>query len=338
MEKPLVSIIIVNWNGLEHLKICFSSLTKLKYSNFETILVDNGSTDGSVEYVKKNYPKVILVQNKKNLGFAEANNVGFKKAGGEYILLLNNDVKVTSDFLTKLVQVLEAGAKIGVGQPKIILLGSKRLQSGGAFLTSTGFLYHFGREKNPSDKKYNQQMPIFSANGSCMLIRREVIEKVGLFDPDLFCYFEESDFCWRAWLAGYKTLYIPSAVIWHKGGRTSRRFKSSFIQYHSFKNRICSLIKNLGRFELLKILPVHLMFCQLAAIGLFFKGGLSTGWAVQRAIAWNIVHLKKTLKKRKKIQGKIRKISDKELMPKVKKFVRPLYFYYLLIGLGSYKD
>lgn len=338
MTKKLISVIIINWNGKKHLSYCLSSLERINYPNFEVIVVDNASIDGSVEYIKKNFSQVKVIQNKKNLGFAEANNIGFKKAKGEYILLLNNDTKVTPNFLTELVRVMESDKKIGAVQPKIIFMDSKRLQAGGSFLTKTGFLYHFGCQKNPDDKKYNQPLEIFSTSGSCLLIRRKVIEKVGLFDPDFFCYFEETDFCWRVWLAGYKILYLPTAMIYHKGSQTARRLKLSFVEFHSFKNRICSLIKNLGALELFKILPVHLIFCQLAVLGFFIKGQLADAWAIYKAIGWNFLCLRETLEKRRKIQGKIRKISDRRLMPKIKRPVRPLYYYYLFKGLEKYED
>jgi len=337
-KNKLISVIIVNWNGKKHLSYCLPSLEKIDYPNFEVIVIDNGSTDGSVEYVKKNFPKVKIIQNRKNLGFAKANNIGFEKAKGEYILLLNNDTEVAPAFLTKLVDAMKRDKKIGAIQPKIVLMDSGKLQAGGAFLTNTGFLYHFGYGKDPTDRKYNQQMEIFSANGSCILVKREVIEKVGLFDPDFFCYFEETDFCWRVWLAGYKIVYVPGSVIYHKGAQTAKRLKSSFVNYHSFKNRIASLIKNLGLAELFKTMPTHLLFCRLAFFAFLVMGKFSNAWAIQKAIGWNFLHLGKTLEKRKRIQDKIRKISDRELMSRIKRSVRPLYYCHLFNGLKKYED
>jgi len=337
-KSKLVSVIIVNWNGEKHLSYCLPSLEKIDYSSFEIIVVDNGSTDDSVKYVETHFPKIKIIQNKKNLGFAKANNIGLKKAKGECILFLNSDTKVTPNFLTRLIKVMEKDKKIGVVQPKIVFMDSGKLQAGGAFLTNTGFLYHFGYGRNPDEKKYNQQTEILSANGSCMLAKREAIEKVGLFDPDFFCYFEETDFCWRAWLAGYKIVYVPDSVICHKGAQTAKRLKSNFINYHSFKNRIASLIKNLGSVELFKTMPTHLLFCQLAFFAFLVMGRFSNAWAVQKAIGWNFLHLGKTLEKRRKVQDRIRKISDRELMSKIKRPVRPLYYYHLLSGLKEYED
>ena len=170
MVGSVVSIVIVNWDGLPHLKISLPSLQKINYPNYEIILVDNASTDGSIEYLKAQMSKLKttaqklklrLIENRKNLGFAKANNQGFKKAKGEYILFLNNDTKVTPDFLTKLVNVMEEDKKIGVVQPKIVFMDSGTLQAGGAFLTNTGFLYHFGFGKDPDDKNITREWKFF---------------------------------------------------------------------------------------------------------------------------------------------------------------------------------
>lgn len=337
-QKKLVSIIIINWNGISDLKDLLPSLKKVKYKNFETIIVDHGSTDGSIEYVKKNYPKIKLLEKKKNLGFALGNNVGVKEAKGEYILLLNNDTIVKPDFLTNLVDFIESDSKIGVVQPKIIFADSKKLQSAGTYLTNTGFLYHVGFDKDPNLAKYNKRKEIFSANGACMLIKREVIKKVGLFDKDFFLYFEETDFCWRVWLTGYTIKYVPEAVIYHKGGKATKTLPSAFINFHSFKNRINALIKNLGTWELVKILPIQLIFTQVAAVSFLVRGGFQVALSTEKAVFWNMINLPKTLRKRKRVQEKFRKTEDKELMNRVKKKVKLAYYYYLFTGLEKYKD
>lgn len=336
-RKKLVSIVIINWNGIADLKDLLPTLGKVTYNNFETIIVDHGSTDGSISYIKKNYPKVKLLEKKKNLGFALGNNVGVEVAKGEYVLLLNNDTIVKPNFLDLLVEAIK-DKKIGVVQPKIIFADSKKLQSAGTYLTSSGFLYHLGFNKDANDKKYNKTYEIFSANGSCMLIKKEVIEKVGLFDEDFFLYFEETDFCWRVWLAGYTINYAPKAEIFHKGGKATKTLPSSFINFHSFKNRINALLKNLGTWELIKILPIHLMLTQAAAISFLAKGGVKVAISTERAVFWNIINLPKTLKKRKRVQNEFRKIKDSVLMSKVKKKVRLAYYYYLFTGLEGYEE
>jgi GT2 family glycosyltransferase len=147
-RNPLVSIIIVNWNGRQYLSECFSSLKKQEYTDTEVIFVDNASTDDSVEFIRKHYPRTKIIENTKNLGFAGANNIGFHQAKGELVLFLNNDTRVTKTFLTELVRVVLSSPKIAGAQGKMLLMDQpERLDSVGAYLTRTGFLYHYGLAK-----------------------------------------------------------------------------------------------------------------------------------------------------------------------------------------------
>ena len=157
MKKPLVSIIILNWNGKKWLKRCLPTISKIKYKPLEVIIVNNGSTDDSGEFVKKNFPKFRLLNIKKNRGFAGANNYGIARATGKYVLLLNNDTTVTPNFVGKLVEVMENDPTIGVIQPQLRSLIKKDLiDSAVSYLTSTGFMYHFGYMK-PWKEKIRQK-------------------------------------------------------------------------------------------------------------------------------------------------------------------------------------
>ncbi len=340
--KRLVSVIIVNWNGKRFLKECLSSLYSQDYKNIEVIFVDNNSKDGSVEYIKKNFPKAKIIVNKENLGFAEGNNIGYKKALGDYILFLNNDTKVTKDFLSESVKVLESEKKIGGAQSKILLMDDPtRLDSVGAFLTNTGFLYHYGIAKKDSTK-YDKQVDIYSAKGACMIFKREVLEKIKvdgeIFDGRYFAYFEETDMCHRVWLSGYRIVFAPKSIIYHKMGGTSTKLDNSFVQYHSFKNRINSYIKNLGRIQLLRLLPLHILLCESIAVFYLFRMRFSFFLAVNKAIIWNFINLNKTLKKRTYINKRIRNVLDKDLFPKLRKDVKLSYYFYLYKGIKNYED
>ncbi len=339
MSRDLISVVIVNWNGLHFLKDCLPLLYKSSYTKFEVVLVDNGSTDGSLEFIQKEYPKIIVVRNSVNKGFAEANNQGYEKTKGEYVLLLNNDTKVTKNFMEPLINALKADKKLGAVQSKILSMDDPRLlDSVASFFTSTGMLYHYGYHQKDA-KKYSRRLQTYTAKGACMMLKREVIEKVGLFDPRFFAYFEESDLCHRIWLAGYTIEYIPESVINHKIGGTSNSMQNSFIQFHSFKNRINSYIKNLGILQLLLILPLHLFICELIAIAFVFKGRADLFLAIHRAFAWNIEHFHETIKIREKVQTKIRKVSDSEFFPFIKKDPEFNYYYSLFTkSLVGYKD
>lgn len=316
--KPLVSVIIVNWNGGLIFERCLESLKKIDYPNWELVIVDNGSSDGT--------EKKATIKNKTNLGFAPANNQGAKLAKGKYLLLLNNDTKVEKDFLTKLIKKMEQDKRIGIIQPKIFMLDKPGyLDNAGSFFTRIGFLEHWGFGQKDS-KEFAEEREIFSAKGACMLIRRELVEKIGLFDPDFVSYFEESDFCWRVWLAGYRVVFYPKAKIYHKVGFTIKRLDVGNINYHYYKNRIASLIKNLGLFNLLTIVPVHLVLSAGIATIFLVRGNLPNFLMIIRAIGWNISHLPKTLNKRKQIQRQ-RQVSDHDLFSKLSRPVDFSKFY-----------
>lgn len=338
-NKPLISIIIVNWNGKHFLEDCLGSLSKISYKNFEVIFVDNASSDGSVAYVKENFPKVKVIENSKNLGFAEGHKEAFQKAKGELILLLSTDTIVDLNLLDELVKAIYSGKNIGAVMPKLLMYPQKNLiDSIGSFFLTSGLLYHFGREKDHRQSIYNKPMEVYSAKGACILFKKDVLLKTGLFDKDFFAYFEETDLCHRIWLAGYSVFYWPGTTVYHKGAGASGQMVKGFIQFHSFKNRICSYLKNLEMKNLLKVIPLTILVYQCAFILHLLAGKFDIAWAMQKAIIWNIVHLGETLKKRKFIQTKIRVVSDDDFLPKITRSVRLSYYLGLFRGLASYQD
>lgn len=331
VQKGLVSVIIINWNGLEHLKKCLPSLYGQNYKNIEVVVVDNGSVDDSVSWLNSRYPKVKIVENKINLGFAPANNQGYLLAKGEFVLFLNNDTLVTKTFLIELLKILSSEKSIAAVQSKLLLMDSPtRLDSVGSFLTNTGFLYHLGVYAE-DDPQYDKAMEVYSAKGACMLFKKEVLEKVKIgrevFDDRFFAYFEETDLCHRVWITGYKIRYVPSSVIYHKFGATSTKLLKPFVEYHSYKNRINSYIKNLSPIWLVKIFLPHILICEFLSVLFLFKGKFAMSTAIQKAIFWNLTNLKETFKKRKFIQTKIRKVKDDIILPSLMR--KPKLNFYL---------
>ncbi|HUD20162.1 MAG TPA: glycosyltransferase family 2 protein [Patescibacteria group bacterium] len=314
-KQKLISIIIVNWNGLNWLKGCFPTLARQTYKNTQWILVDNASTDRSVAWTKAHYPKTKIIVNEKNLGFSHANNIGYKQAKGDYILFLNNDTETTPTFLEEFVNVLESDPSIGGAQGKLLLMDDHtRLDSVGAFLTPTGFLYHYGFRQKDSPK-YNKQIDLYTAKGACMIFKKDVLQKIEvdgwILDPDYFAYFEETDMCHRVWLSGHRIVYAYKSVVYHKMGATSSGMNNAFVQYHSFKNRINSYCKNVGLYHLMLILPVHLFFCVGVTFALLVTSRYKTSWSIVKAILWNIRNMSSTLRKRKYIQTTIRSVNDR---------------------------
>jgi GT2 family glycosyltransferase len=342
--NPLVSVIIVNWNGKVNLHECLDSLFKISYSPFEVIVVDNGSSDDSVDLIRKIFPSVKIVEVGRNLGFAEGNNLGYKKSKGKYILFLNNDCIVTKNFLDKLVSYIDRNPTVGIVQPTILFyrpntVFHNRINSVGSFLLNNGFLYHQDYGKSFVKQKYNKPFEVFSAYGACFLTKREIIEKVGLFDPDYFAYFEETDLCHRAWLAGYSVVTYPSVYVFHKGAQTSSKLSSSFVQFHSFKNKFYSYLKNLGPYYLLTMFIPHVLICEIGSLIYLLLGKPGYSFAIQKAILWNIVRYRKIITERRDVQKNIRQVSDSSFIPKLIRSVSIKYYYFISrVQLEKYED
>jgi len=235
MPAPKVSVIIVNYNGKILLEKCLESLLKVNYDNFEIILVDNNSTDGSIEYVIKNFPSVIVIKLDSNQGFAKPNNMGAKIAKGEYLLFLNNDTVVTSDFISELVKVIETDKKIAICQ-SLLLKPDGSIDSSGDFIDTIGIVYN---SKEPIDRIRE----ISSARGASMITRKKLFMELGGFDEMFFVSFEDVDLGWRTWIKGYKVVINPKSIVYHHGGKTHISIKNE-IAFHGFKNQLSMKITN----------------------------------------------------------------------------------------------
>ena len=235
MSAPKVSIIIVNYNGKELLQKCLDSLLNVRYDNFEIILVDNNSTDGTVEFVTKNHPSIIIIKLDSNKGFAEPNNIAAKIAKGEYLLFLNNDTVVTHNFISEMVKVMETDKKIAICQ-SLLLKPDGSIDSSGDFIDELGVVYN-------SKTKIDEIREVSSAKGASMLVRSDIFKKLGGFDQKFFVTFEDVDLCWRSWILGYRVLIIPASIVYHVGGITIKKLKSE-IAFHGFKNQISMKITN----------------------------------------------------------------------------------------------
>jgi GT2 family glycosyltransferase len=338
-DGKMVSVIFANYNGLGFLKDFLDSIYRQTHKNFEIIMVDNDSRDESVKFVGENYPEVKIIENKKNSGYAGGNNIGFKASRGEFIAIVNNDIVVKEDLLEKLLDAYDEIPNLGAVQPKVELANSLgKMDSCGSFWTNTGLNYHYGIYKDTSLPIYNKKFPIYSLKGVFMLIPRKVIEKVGLFDDDYWCYFEETDFCHRVWLSGLECWYYPTPSVLHRLAGTSSTKPGHYVQFHSFKNRLCSYLKNLGGWEMIKVLPVYFFMNFCWSIGYLAKLEWRNFLVVYKALWWNIENFSKTLKKRKHIQKNIRKKTDREIFSKTRRNPRLSYYFYLLKGLENYKD
>ncbi|MGD0352433.1 MAG: glycosyltransferase family 2 protein [Dehalococcoidia bacterium] len=264
LAQPRVSIIILNWNGLEDTVECLESLKKITYPNYEVIVVDNGSQGNDAQVLKETFGDYIhLIQNDRNDGFAGGMNIGMKytmdNSQPDYLLLLNNDVTVAPDFLDHLVEAAMAGASIGIAGPKVYYYAfPKRIQSAGSkVLMVKGLSFSIG-DKQIDDGQYEKQQDV-DCIAACLLVKNEVVQKVGLFDEAYFCYWEDVDYCIRAKKAGYRVIYAPVARIWHKVGQSANKTNVGFRDYYGTRNRI-------------RLIKKHATRCQCIIFFIYFFG------------------------------------------------------------------
>jgi len=331
---PFVSVVILNYNGKEFLKCCLRSVLDSDYPNFEVIVVDNGSTDSSAEFVKEMFggdPRLKILLNHRNLGFAEGNNVGIKVAKGKYIVLLNNDTETSSLWLKEIAKVMESDLTAGACQSKLLLMSDRKtLDSVGAYLSPFGLLVHKGIGEVDRGQ-FDNIHEIFTAKGAALTIRREVLEEVGLFDSEFFAYLEETDLCWRIWLSGYTVLFVPRSIVYHAWGSTLSKIGPLYARYilrfHATKNYIKTLLKNLDTRNVFKILPVHI--CIWLGIVLLFilRRRLHDAMFTMKAICWNLINLKHIWDERVMVQHHIRRVSDNQIFSRIMRKVALRHLY-----------
>lgn len=310
---PRVSIITVNFNGIRFLKGFFESVKNLDYDNIELIFVDNASIDTSVDYVRQNWPGVKVIENKENWGFSVANNIAAEGASGEFLFFLNNDTKVHSDTVFKLVKNMSVNPGLGICGCRMMSYDGRMLFHSGIGVDIFGFPVACGKT--------------FYAEGSALMIRKHLFKAVGGFDPSYFMFHEDIDLAWRVWLSGYQVSAIPEAVVYHSVGAsaggaaliTEGQYKSTYFRrYFSERNNIRTLLKNYTINYLILILPVYFLInvAEMILFLLILKPKVS--WCYIKAYAWNLTNLKDTLLCRRQIQSS-RKKPDKEVISKMYK-------------------
>ena len=296
--KGKVSVIVLNWNGKHHLERCLSSVLKQTYPNFEVVLVDNASIDGSVEFVREGFPEVRIIRNEENLGFAAGNNVAIRATRGNYIATLNNDTRVDPHWLEELVSAAEADPKVGMCSSKMLFLHRPDIiNSTGISLDKAGIAWdRRGGERDKGEE--SRPIEVFGPCAGAALYRRAMLEGVGLFDEDFFAYFEDVDLAWRARLAGWRCLYVPTAKVYHLYSATGVE-GSPFKNYLMGRNKVWMILKNYPTPELFLYLPI-IVFYDLISIpySLLIRGDISP----IRGRAVGLRGLPQALKKRREIQ------------------------------------
>lgn len=302
---PLVSVIILNHNGLTYLKTrlreCLDSVVTCKYPSLEIIFVDNGSTDGSSAFVQKSYgDKVVVIENEDNLGCARGFNTGIKSSRGEYIAMISNDMVVDSNWLTRIVKLMQADQRIGLAACKRMRYGTENIID-----LIGGDLYLCGRMKNIGmgeidQGQYDKNMYDFDFVGGTQIVRRRAIEEVGWFDPGFSPFYSEDvDLCYRMRKAGYKVVYVFDAIVWHMGSATFQGLAHYtptrvFIGYMMQRNRIRL---NLIHFRIRRLLSAFL----IDSIWFVVDPNCIRKRLLFRAYAWNLIHIAVTLTRRRAI-------------------------------------
>ena len=309
--SPQVTVVIPNWNGERFLDVCLSSLRHQTFRDFETILVDNGSSDGSVAFMEENFPEVRVVRLPENRGFSAAVNAGIRASGAEFVVLLNNDTEADPGWLEALVRAAEEHSEAGLFASKLVDYHDRRLLDGaGDAVRRSGLPYRLGHGEIDRGQ-FEREALVFSACAAAALYRRSVFEDVGLFDEDFFSNCEDWDVGFRAQLAGYRCVYVPGSVVYHVGSASTGGQKSALNTRLGAQNGINVLVKNLPAALIGRALP----FILAGQISRLTITALSPGLlsAYLSGLVGAVRLLPGMLKKRQEIQ-KRRTVSDDYVM------------------------
>ena len=249
-----VTVVIPNYNGLKFMEPCMAALEKQTCKDFEILVVDNGSSDGSVDWLKSHqYPTIFL---EENTGFSGAVNVGIKASKTPFVLLLNNDTEVEPDFIGEMIKAIRRSDKIFAVSSKMVQMYHKELMDdAGDMYSVLGWAYQRGVGR--SSKGYNREREVFSACAGAAIYRREVFEQIGYFDEMHFAYLEDIDVCYRAKIFGWHNRYCPTAVVYHVGSGTSGSKYNAFKVRLAARNNVYLNYKNMPLFQLLvNLLPI----------------------------------------------------------------------------------
>jgi GT2 family glycosyltransferase len=271
----LVDIVIPNWNGSRWLQQCLPSIFAQSFRDFEVILVDNGSTDESVDWVRAQFPRVQIIRNKQNLGFGAATNQGIIATCSPYVATLNNDTQVAATWLESLVQAAERDPGVGMWASKMVYAEHpETIDSTGICLDKCGVAWD--RLGGEPDRAYaDEPREIFGPCGGAALYSRELLDNVGLIDEDFFAYLEDVDLAWRARLAGWRCQYVPTAVVHHYHSATSRHVPSRKWRLLG-RNKIAMILKNYPSPQLYRYASIIFAYdvC-IALLGLLVRGDAS---------------------------------------------------------------
>lgn len=328
---PKVSVIIPNYNGIKYMERCLSSVYLTSYPNLEVIMVDNASKDGSRELALSLFGRrrgFKLISSPLNLWVPGGYNLGARNSLGEYLIFLNNDTVVDSDWVIELIRSVSKDRSIGAAQSKILVLDNPSiLDCAGGFLDPLGMPWERGAGKEDSGQ-YDVSDDIFYAKGAAMMVPRDVFFKVGGFDDTYMSYFEETDLSWRIWLHGLRVVFVPASKIYHAGGGTMRSVPRPDVYYRYRRNQLLTLLTNYSSSNVVKYFGIA-MLVDIRNFLVILLGKITRRRAKHvspipliLAYVWLIQHINHVIKKRAFVQMRVRRVSDKFIF---KKAMREIY-------------
>ncbi|MCH6269417.1 glycosyltransferase family 2 protein [Neobacillus citreus] len=310
---PMISVIIINWNGINHLEKCLSSVEAQTYKNYEIIFVDNNSKDNSIQYVKDNYPNIKIIKLDDNYGFCKANNIGIKSSNGQFIALLNNDTEVDKDWLLELVKPIKREKNIKFVASRMMLFKDRgKIDNIGVDYTISGSVIERGRFQKLSNEHIVEKETLIACAGAA-LYNKDFFDEIGWFDEDFFYSYEDIDLSLRAYLYGGKGAYAPRSIVYHKLSAT--RKNSPLNTYYSQRNNEfvwllntpTSLLLLLSPFRLIYFIGSMLYFTRQGEVKAFLKAKIDV-----------LRNLNRIVIKRKKVQSN-KVLSAREYLRLMKK-------------------
>ena len=298
-----VDLIVCTYNNEKIIGECLDSIRAQSYKNYTCTVIDDNSSDGTVEFIRKTYPWVKIIRKNKGSGPAVSRNLGIKATKGEYIATFDSDVVLDKNWIKDMVSFMEDHPDCGLCASKL-LLPNKKINAAGGSMTKIGIGFDLG--SNQEQGKFSKQKEVLYACSAAMLMRREMVNNIGLFDERFYFCHEDTDFGLRANLCGYRVIYNPNATAHHNVHTTIGKIKSKTIFENNTRNKIRTLIKNYETKSLLKYLPLAIIMTMGDIV--FRKHKIPK----LKGLLWNLWNLDDNLKERRRIQ-KIRKVRDKEI-------------------------
>ena len=306
-SKKLASIILLSYNSSNDLKECIPSLTNQTYTNYEIIVVDNASTDNTPKFIRTEYPKIKLVETGLNLGYPAGNNIGVDNAKGDYIIILNPDTVADPNWLSQLIKPLEENPDIAFTTSKILLYDDhEKINTCANSVHYTGLDFCRGLYEPSTSFSKNEEVGAIS--GCSFAIRKEVFKELRGFDPDFFLYLEDVDLSWRARLAGYRIMFVPASIVYHKFRLSIAPWKEFYLE----RNRYLMLLKNCS-FKMMILMSPALFVSEIVTWGHAIINGYSYMYNKLKAYCWILMNPGKIMKKRHDAQMN-RRIKDKEFI------------------------